>query len=398
MLSGPERTVADREIIPDLALRWLDEGRRFAVAILIETDGSAPLPVGSAMLIDESGRIEGSVSGGCVEGDLAQQALRALEGDQAAVHEYGISDELAGTVGLMCGGRIRVLVAPLSARARPPLEALSQACDAERPASLLIAVSGPEAGTLAFTNETGVLIGDLGDPRLGEAAARDAAAMLGRAIPQLRHYGADGTRMAADRAVFNLPYAPAARMVIVGAVDFSVALARIAPHLGYRVTICDPREPFLSRQRMAPAELVAEWPDRYIDSLELGERDAVLIFSHDPKFDEPAALAALRSGVGYIGALGSRRTAADRRRRLREAGVDEADLQRIVSPCGLDIGSAGPGETAIAILAEIAMLRNGRDGGRLIEGEGSIRSPGPGERAGATALPPARSGSGSEAA
>jgi xanthine dehydrogenase accessory factor len=164
-------------------------------------------------------------------------------------------------------------------------------------------------------------------------------------------------------------------MVIFGAIDFSVALAKTARELGYRVTICDARPPFIGSSRFAQvAEVAVDWPDRHLAGRELGPRDAVLVFTHDPKFDEPALLAALQSGAGYIGALGSRRTHRERVERLRDAGVDEAQLARISSPCGLDIGARTPGETAISILAEVIAKRAGRAGEPLSDTSGSIHS------------------------
>jgi xanthine dehydrogenase accessory factor len=164
-------------------------------------------------------------------------------------------------------------------------------------------------------------------------------------------------------------------MVVFGAIDFSAALARIATEIGYTVTIVDARQAFASSPRFsAHAEVVISWPREYLDGQELGPRDAVLVFTHDSKFDEPALMAALDSGAGYIGALGSRRTHSDREERLRAAGVSDADLQRIASPCGLDIGARTPSETAIAVLAEVLALRAGRAGGRLTQASGPIHS------------------------
>jgi xanthine dehydrogenase accessory factor len=163
------------------------------------------------------------------------------------------------------------------------------------------------------------------------------------------------------------------QMVLFGAIDFSAALAPMAKELGYAVTICDAREMFVKSPRFArAAEVVTDWPDRHLAGRTLGPRDAVLVLTHDPKFDEPALTAAVRSGAGYVGALGSRRTHADRVERLRESGVGDDELARISSPCGLDVGARTPAETAIAVLGEILALRAGRAGGRLAEASGPI--------------------------
>jgi xanthine dehydrogenase accessory factor len=189
----------------------------------------------------------------------------------------------------------------------------------------------------------------------------------------VRRYSAAGETMGADLRVAIEAYATPPRMVVFGAIDFSAALARIATEIGYAVTIVDARRAFAASPRFsAHADVVVSWPQEYLDGEQLGPRDAVLVFTHDPKFDEPALRSALRSGAGYIGALGSRRTHADREERLRAAGVAEDDLRRIASPCGLDIGARTPAETAIAVLAEVLALRSGRAGGRLAEASGSI--------------------------
>jgi xanthine dehydrogenase accessory factor len=180
--------------------------------------------------------------------------------------------------------------------------------------------------------------------------------------------------MGSDLGVSIHAFASPPSMVVFGAIDFSAALAKLAGEIGYQVTIVDAREAFLQSPRFSEnAEVVVDWPDRYLASRELGARDAVLVFTHDPKFDEPALIAALESGAGYVGALGSRRTKADREERLRARGVAEEDLARISSPCGLDLGARTPAETAIAVLGEILALRAGRQGGRLADASGPIR-------------------------
>jgi xanthine dehydrogenase accessory factor len=170
-------------------------------------------------------------------------------------------------------------------------------------------------------------------------------------------------------------------MVIFGAIDFAAATAALARDVGYRVTIVDAREPFLRSARFSDmAEVVVDWPDRYLASRALGPRDVVLVFTHDPKFDQPALVSALASGAGYVGALGSRRTQRDREDRLREAGVDQSEIDRIAAPCGLDIGARTPSETAVSILAEVIARQNARSGEALVDSEGPIhprRQPAP---------------------
>jgi len=183
--------------------------------------------------------------------------------------------------------------------------------------------------------------------------------------------------MGSDLAVYIQAFATPPRMVIFGAIDFSAEVAKVAADIGYRVTICDAREPFVSSPRFSEnAEVVVEWPDRYLDGQELGPRDVVLVFTHDPKFDEPALTAALDTGAGYVGALGSRRTQERRVERLRDAGLEEGSIARINAPCGLDVGARTPSETAISILAEVIAVRTGRTGESLRETSGPIHPEG----------------------
>ena len=207
-------------------------------------------------------------------------------------------------------------------------------------------------------------LGTLGDPELDRIAARDALAALDRGLVVTRHYGPHGEARRSEVAVFIEVFAPAARLIVFGAVDFTRALVEVGKVLGFAVSVCDPRPVFATRARFPLAdEVVVEWPDRYLDRVgpELGPRDAVCVLTHDTKFDVPAILGALRTRVGYLGAMGSRRTHERRWLRLIEAGADEAELhERLMSPIGLDIGARTPEETAVAICAEIIALRTGR--------------------------------------
>lgn len=356
------------------ALRWLSEGRRVATATLVEVDGSAPMDIGATMVIDSDGNVEGSVTGGCVEAALVAEAEAIFAGGPATVVHYGISDSVAGGVGLMCGGNVRIAVAEVSPAELAAVQAAWTAADEGRPATLAWILDGPLAGRrMTVTDDDAVLDFDA-SARLTQVMATDARGLLAQGVSMLRRYGIDGTPLGGDFEVFFQTYAPPRRMIIVGAVDFSAALAPLAAELGYRVTICDPREPFLASSRFRRgAEVVKEWPDKYLSSQRLVESDVVLVFTHDAKFDEPALTVALASGAGFVGALGSRKTHADRCARLTAAGVSRADLDRIVCPCGLDIGSATPSETAVSILAELIAVRTHRDASRLVDAQGPIR-------------------------
>ncbi len=353
--------------------RWLHERRRFVAARLVQALGSAPMGIGAAMLIDEDGAIEGSVTGGCIESALVAEARRVFAGEPPRMRQFGVSDELAGAAGLMCGGTVEVFVAEIVAAQRHTWSLALAAAGEDRPVALATLLDGPGAGeTVAVVADR--VIGGLGGRRRLEAAVvRDSHGLLAGGATAMRRYAADGSSTGDDLRVFVQTFARAPRMVIVGAIDFAAALAEHASRLGYRVTICDPRRAFAASGRFSSAaEVVAEWPHECLGRLALGPRDAVLVFTHDPKFDEPALIAALEGDAGYVGALGSRRTHRARLDRLHAAGVPEEQLTRIVSPCGLDIGGATPDETAVSILAELVVLRSGRGAGRLVDGAGPI--------------------------
>jgi xanthine dehydrogenase accessory factor len=353
------------------AVRWLQEGRRVVACTLVETIGSAPLDPGAQMLVDDQGHIEGSVTGGCVEGALVEEAQSILAGAPPRVAAYGISDQQAADVGLMCGGTVKVFVNEI-VDAQPYAVVLADV-EAGRPVALATMLDGPTAGARLAVRPDGA-VGTLGHTALLDAnVTREARGYLDEGRSMVRRYGTGGETIGAELRVAIHAFATPPRMVIFGAIDFSAAVAQMASQIGYRVTIVDARSAFASSPRFsAHAEVVVSWPREYLADQELGARDAVLVFTHDSKFDEPALIAALDTEVGYIGALGSRRTAADRDERLRALGVDDAALARISSPCGLDLGARTPAETAVAVLGEILALRSGRAGGRLAEGEGPI--------------------------
>jgi xanthine dehydrogenase accessory factor len=357
----------------DVALRWLDEGRRVVAATLIATLGSAPLDPGAEMLVDDTGRIAGSVTGGCVEGALVEEAGRVLAGTGPRSVSYGITDEQAIGVGLMCGGTVELFVHEIGEAHRDALSAVRDAVAQGRPAALATVLDGEGAGAKIAVLEDRVT-GSLDGPELlTRSVVRDARGFLDEGVSAIRRYGAGGELLGSELRVHLQAFAASPAMVIFGAIDFSAALARAAVEIGYRVTICDARPAFTHDPRFAEhAEVVVDWPDRYLDGRTLGPRDAVLVFTHDPKFDEPALIAALAGGAGYIGALGSRRTHASRIERLRAAGVADSERARIHAPCGLDIGARTPAETAISVLAEILAARSHRPGGRLADAEGPI--------------------------
>jgi xanthine dehydrogenase accessory factor len=244
-----------------------------------------------------------------------------------------------------------------------------------RPVVLATVVEGPGIGAKLLAGEGFEPIGSLGDPDLDRVVLRDALGELAAGRTGVRHYGVHGEAREDTVAVFIESFAPPPRMLVFGAVDFTAALVRVAKVLGYRVTVCDARPVFATVARFPAAdEVIVRWPNDLLDEVgaSLGPRDAVCVLTHDNKFDVPAITGALRTDVGYIGVMGSRRTHDNRTQRLREAGVTDEELGRLMSPIGLDIGARTPEETAVSICAEIIALRTGRRALSLRDGHGAI--------------------------
>ena len=363
-----------KELLDDIE-RWEAAGQRVALARVVAVEGSGPRPPGAAMAVNEAGEVAGSVSGGCVEGAVVTEALEVLASGRAKRCTFGYSDDEAFAVGLTCGGTIHLFVQPnpadvADAEAR---RALRQG----QPVALATVIAGePLGATMVVTPQH--QRGSLGNDDLDRIVARDALGALDAGRSAIWDYGPCGEARQSDVTVFVDVFAPPARMIVFGAVDFTAALVRVAKVLGYHVTVCDARPVFATMARFPEAdEVVVDWPDRYLAKVvdSLGPRDAVCVLTHDHKFDVPALRGALSSEVGYIGAMGSRRTHAERVQRLRDEGVTEPELARIMAPIGLDIGARTPEETAISICAEIIAVRTGVPRASLRDGEGPIHHP-----------------------
>lgn len=256
----------------------------------------------------------------------------------------------------------------------PLFDELRQALRAQTPIALATTIEGPGVGSKLLVTPTGVS-GSLGDADLDRVVTRDVLGELAAGRTGIRRYGPQGQAREDDVAVFIESFAPPPQMIIFGAVDFTAALARVSKFLGYRVIVCDARPVFATKKRFPVAdEVIVDWPDRLLTKIgsSLGERDAIAVLTHDAKFDIPAITSALKTDVGYIGVMGSRRTHDDRTVRLRDAGVTDAELDRLRSPLGLDLGGRTPEETAISIVAEIIALRTGRVVPSLRDTEGPI--------------------------
>lgn len=309
-----------------------------------------------------------------MESDVYEVATETLTTGRTELRTYGISDDEAFGAGLTCGGTIDVLVRPCVAPAdREGLRVLVGTVAAGEPVALATVVSGAARRGAGLLVRDGRADGSLGDEGLDAAVTDDARGLLAQGATGSIRYGAHGERRMQDVTVFVQTYAPAPRMLVFGAIDHAAATARIGSFLGYRVTVCDARPAFATRERFPTAdEVVCAWPHTYLASTPVDARTVVCVLTHDPKFDVPLLAAALRSPAAYIGVMGSRRTHADRLARLREAGVDEAGLARLASPVGLDLGARTPEETAVSIAAEIIQHRWGGTGRPLAELSGAI--------------------------
>jgi xanthine dehydrogenase accessory factor len=254
---------------------------------------------------------------------------------------------------------------------------LSRAIESEEPICLATVVEGPGVGAKMLVTSSGETEGSLGNDDLDRVVLRDAVGELAAGTTGVRHYGPRGEARQDEVMVFIESFAPPPQMLIFGAVDFTAALCRVAKVLGYRVTVCDARPVFATRQRFPLAdEVVVDWPHRLLEKVggDLGPRDAVCVLTHDPKFDVPAVVAALDTDAGYLGAMGSRRTTEDRNERLRVEGVTDEQLGRVMAPIGLDLGARTPEETAISICSEIIALRSGRLAPSLRDASGDIHA------------------------
>lgn len=308
---------------PEQALAWIDAGQRVALATVIETWGSAPRRVGAQLVVSGDGEMEGSVSGGCVEGAVVIEALEALEDGGTRVLEYGVSDGDAFAVGLACGGNIRILVEPVGEGGMPEkvLRDLVAARAERRAAAYEVALDGSAR-------------------RLVEERHED-------------RFRKDRSGVTEDGKTFIAIHNPPLRLIIVGGVHIAQHLVGMARTAGFDPVVVDPREAFGAQARFPDAQVVNDWPDAALEQIGLDARCAVVLLTHDPKLDDPAINCALRSGAFYIGALGSKRTHGSRVARLTDAGFSEDDIARIHGPIGLDIGAAGPAEIAVSILAEM---------------------------------------------
>ncbi len=368
-----------REVLSEL-LQWWRAGEPVGVATVVGTWRSAPRQPGALMLVGPGGQVVGSVSGGCVEGAVYEQAGEVLRTGAPVLQRYGVSDDDAFAVGLSCGGILDVFVERVDPDGFPELAGVAADVDAGRPVAVCTVVAHPDEARVGrrLVVRSSSVEGSLGSARADDAVAADVRGLLAGGRSDGLTYGPEGERRGDGMRVFVASYAPRPRMIVFGAIDFASALARIGAFLGFRVTVCDARAVFATATRFPDADdVVVQWPHRYLaaerDAGRVDDRTALAVLTHDPKFDVPVLEVALRlPQVGYIGAMGSRRTHEDRMRRLREVGLTEVELARLSSPIGLDLGARTPEETAVSIAAEMLQLQWGGTGARLGEVDGPV--------------------------
>ncbi|GAB2515161.1 XdhC family protein [Nocardia heshunensis] len=337
-----------RDIAAQL-LEWHEAGKDYALASVIGIGGSAPRPIGAALAVDADGTVIGSVSGGCVEGAVYELCRESLATGRSFRETFGYSDSDAFAVGLTCGGTIQVFVQSVT--------------EANRDAVDKVLRAEGEAVALVRDLDSGAIMA-LGTwwtagAEFDERVVAQAQALLDTGQTAVRTIGCEGSQV----TVLVESHVPPPRMIVFGAIDFAAAVAKIGKFLGYHVTVCDARAVFATRARFPEAdEVVVEWPHMYLARTQVDARTALCVLTHDAKFDVPLLEVALRLPVAYVGAMGSRRTHEDRLQRLRAVGMTTAELARLKSPIGLDLGGHTTEETAVSIAAEIVAVRRGGSG------------------------------------
>ena len=336
-------------------LEWMANGERVAVATVVRVAGSAPRPVGARMVVSSAGRMAGSVSGGCVETTVYEELMDVLQGGPPRLLEFGITDDMIWDVGLACGGTIHVFCQELDPDF---IDLFVDQADEAEPFALTMALSGPSIGEVALVTGEGVVAGDARQATIDAARTMlDARAPRGEVHP-----------VAPGLDVFVEPFLPPPLLLIVGGVHVAIPLVRFAKDLGFYVVVVDPREKFANPERFPEAdELFVVWPEEALARLDVDDSTYVVLLTHDPKIDEPTLAAALQTRAAYVGAIGSRGTHAARFERLEKYGVTREQLERVYAPIGLDLGGKSPAETALAIIAEVVAVKNGRKGRFLRE-------------------------------
>ena len=338
-----------RDILEDVT-RWTEQGKEIALATVVQTWGSSPRQEGAKMAISEGGEIAGSVSGGCVESAVAETGLQVLKSGKPQLVHFGVADETAWSVGLACGGSLDVFVERLDPE---QFDFLRSLLVSEEPAASVTIVSGPEA------NLGRKLTVNMSDPSTrfggldGGSDEQTVELALEVSEPSLLDLDPEGVQAFVDL----IP--PPPTLVVVGGNQIAITLSRLAKTMDMRTVIVDPRRAFATAERFPEVDqLIQSWPGEAFETVPLTTSTAVVMLTHDPKIDEPALELALPSPAYYVGALGSKRTQAKRRDRLKELGLAEAEIDRLHGPVGLELGADNPDEIALSIMAEIVASRH----------------------------------------
>ena len=339
-----------REIFKDVE-RWREEGKKVAIATVVKVYGSGPRPLGSRLAVSSEGEMVGSVSGGCVEGAVVEEARGVMKTGQPKLVKFGITNEEAWTVGLTCGGEIEVFV-----EEDPAPTEFVRSLKNEELVALGTLIVGPQLGSKLLIWPDGKTQGDLGSDDLTRQVSRHAEALLQQQKSERVAFDVEGN----ESEVFIEVVSPPPRLIIIGAVHAAIPLITFAKELGFRTTVVDPRSAFATPQRFAHAdELIVKWPQEALSATDFNEGTYLVALSHDEKLDNPALKLALESPCRYIGALGSRKTHARRVASLKEMGITDEQLSRIHAPIGLNLGGRRPAEIAVAIVGQIIAIRNG---------------------------------------
>jgi len=342
------------ELLPEI-LEWQAAGEQVALATVVRVVGSAPRPVGAKMIVSSSGRMAGSVSGGCVETTVFEEMMAVLKGGPPRNLHFGITEDMIWDVGLACGGTIDVFVTLLDGAL---VAALTDCLEEGQACALATVLSGPQMGAMALIRSDGTMA----DWQNAEVTRLAQGMLARRAEMGVIH------PLAPEVEAFIEPFLPPPVLIIIGGVHVGIPLCHFAKELGFQVTVVDPRAQFANRERFPDAdEVLLEWPDEALAHLEIDEASYIVVLTHDPKIDEPTLAAALKTKAAYIGAIGSRKTHADRFGRMAKWGISAQELERVYAPIGLDLGGRTPSETALSIA-----VKNGRSGASLRSTSGPI--------------------------
>jgi xanthine dehydrogenase accessory factor len=339
--------------------RYRQDGKRIAIATVVQVYGSALRSLGAKMACTATGDIAGSVSGGCIEGAVYEAAQEVMATGQPTLLEYGVSNESAWGIGLTCGGTIQVWVEPLDPEG---YLALKRCIDDATLVARATIIAGPQLGATSLVWPDGRMQGSQYPPGLTAQVRRFAADRLADQDPGRATFETDDGPV----DMFVDVFAPPPRLVIVGAVHIAISLVTLARTLGFQTIVVDPRAAFATRERFPHAdELIVEWPTSALARLKLDAATSLVVLAHDEKIDLPALQAAVASPARYIGILGARRTHAKRLPALRDRGVTDAQLARIHAPVGLRVGAVGPREIALSIMAEVVAVSHGRSSAQV---------------------------------